>query len=278
MASQFPSSLNIKEEDVQKLLATQCHIGTKNLEPAMERYVWKRRADGINIIDLQKTWEKLVLAARIIAAIEHPQDIVVISGRNYGQRAVLKFAKFIGANALAGRYTPGTFTNQIQQKFIEPRLLIITDPRIDHQPLIESSYVNVPTIAFANTDSPLIHVDVAIPCNNKGRHSIGLMWWLLAREVRYLKNEIPRGTAWDVMPDLFFYRDPTEEEKDNEEEKSAFARDGNTQEGSWGNTGETNWETNNAGENWTNPTATTGTESESWGTSVPSQSWDQENH
>jgi len=268
--NQFPSSLNIKEEDVQKLLATQCHIGTKNLEPSMERYIWKRRNDGVHIIDLQKTWEKLVLAARIIAAVEHPQDICVISGRNYGQRAVLKFAKFIGANALAGRYTPGTFTNQIQQKFVEPRLLIITDPRIDHQPLIESSYVNIPTIAFANTDSPLIHVDVAIPCNNKGRYSVGLMWWFLAREVLYLKNQLPRGTTWEVMPDLFFYRDPTEEEKEETEEKSAFAQQQPVQEGSWGNVGD-NWDPN--AESWSNPTAT---DSESWGQPVPSQNWDPE--
>jgi len=251
-STQFPPALNIKEEDTQKLLACQVHIGTKNLEPSMERYVWKRRSDGIRLINLQKTWEKLVLAARIIAAIEHPSDIVVISGRPYGQRAVLKFAKFIGANALAGRYTPGTFTNQIQAKFIEPRLLIISDPRTDHQPLTESSYVNVPTIAFANTDSSLINVDVAIPCNNKGRHSIGLMWWLLAREVLYLKNNIPRGQPWDVMVDLFFFRDPAEEEKEETEEKSAFAQPPQQQhEGSWGNVGE-NWDNSANNESWAN--------------------------
>jgi len=268
-STQFPPALNIKEEDTQKLLACQVHIGTKNLEPSMERYVWKRRSDGIHLIDLQKTWEKLVLAARIIAAVEHPSDIVVISGRPYGQRAVLKFAKFIGANALAGRYTPGTFTNQIQAKFIEPRLLIISDPRTDHQPLAESSYVNVPTIAFANTDSSLINVDVAIPCNNKGRHSIGLMWWLLAREVLYLKNNIPRGQPWDVMVDLFFFRDPAEEEKDETEEKTAFPQP-STQDGSWGNVGE-NWDGNN--ESWANPPQQgQGEGGESW--NAPVSTWE----
>lgn len=88
---------------------------------------------GIYIINLGKTWEKLQLAARVIVAIENPQDIIVQSARPYGQRAVLKFAQYTGANAIAGRHTPGTFTNQMQVSFSEPRLLILTDPRTDHQ-------------------------------------------------------------------------------------------------------------------------------------------------
>lgn len=88
---------------------------------------------GIFIIRLGKTWEKLQLAARVIVAIENPQDIIVKSARPYGQRAVLKLAQYTGAHAIAGRHTPGTFTNQLQTSFSEPRLLILTDPRIDHQ-------------------------------------------------------------------------------------------------------------------------------------------------
>jgi len=271
-SSQYPAALAPKEEDIQKLLATQAHIGTKNLDPAMERYTWSRRLDGVHIFDLQKTWEKLLLAARVIASIEHPQDICVISGRPYGQRAVLKFAHFTGASSLAGRYTPGTFTNQIQARFLEPRLLILSDPRTDHQPLKESSYVNIPTIAFCNSDSPLQHVDIAIPCNNKSKHALGLMYWLLCREVLYLKNAIPRGTQWDVMPDLFFYRDPSEEEvKEETNAGQAFDATANaTPSGEgWGNAPESqSWEAA--------PSAAAPSDNWNEGSVPTGQSWDAE--
>merc|ERR1712173_140668 len=176
-----------------------------------------KKTNGINIINLKKTWEKLILAARAIAAIENPQDVYVVTTRPTTQRAVLKFARYVGCNAIAGRFTPGAFTNQIQTAFREPRLLLITDPRADHQPVTESSYANIPIVAFANVDSPTKFIDIAIPCNNKSTQSIGLMWWMLAREVLRLRGSISRDLPWEVMPDLFFYRDPEKEEREKAE-------------------------------------------------------------
>ncbi|KAJ3096304.1 structural constituent of ribosome [Phlyctochytrium planicorne] len=214
--SKSPAILAATENDIQLMLAAQVHLGTKNLDVGMAPYVWKRRNDGIHVINIGKTWEKIVFAARIIAAIENPADVCVISARPYGQRAALKFAQYTGAQAIAGRFTPGTFTNYITRSFREPRLIIVTDPRTDHQPVKEASYVNIPVIAFCDTDSPLKFIDVAIPANNKGKHAIGLGYWLLAREVLRLRGTIARTSPWAVMTDMFFYRDPDEAEKEAE--------------------------------------------------------------
>jgi small subunit ribosomal protein SAe len=211
------------EDDITKMLAATTHIGSENSETTMEQYIFKRRTDGVHIINLRKTWEKLILAARAIAAIENPAEVFVVAQRPYAQRAVLKFARYVGATPIAGRFTPGAFTNQIQAAFREPRLLLISDPRTDHQPVTEASYANIPIVAFTNVDSPTKFIDIAVPCNNKSAHSIGLMWWFLAREVLRLRGSISRDMPWEVMPDLFFYRDPEEAEKEEKEKLEAQA-------------------------------------------------------
>lgn len=200
-----------KLEDIQKLLVCRSHLGTLNLNHDMRSYIYRKTSDGVHILNLGRTWEKIMVAARVIVAIENPEDILVISQRPYGSRAVLKFSQFVGSRSAPGRWTPGSLTNYITKKFTEPRLLIVTDPRTDSQAILEASYSSIPVIGLCDSDSPLAHIDLAIPCNNKGKESIALVYWLLAREVLYLRRGVlNRSQDWEVLPDSFFWMDPDE--------------------------------------------------------------------
>lgn len=224
--------LELTSEDCRKMLASKMHLGSTNSKYQMSQYIHNRaagvtgnfgeRMGGAHIFDVKKMWEKIVLAARIIVAIENPSDVCVVSSKEQGQRSIIKFSKFTGSSQINGRFSPGTFTNHSQAGFREPRLLVVTDPSVDHQAIREASYVNIPVISLCDADSCLKYIDIAIPCNNKGSHAIGLAWWFLTREVLRLRGTISRKSEWEVMPDLFFFRDLKQimdQEKELEAEK-----------------------------------------------------------
>jgi small subunit ribosomal protein SAe len=197
------SELSHKEDCIQKLLIAGCHLGAKRVTKQMQKYVYGEKKSGVQLFDVVKQYEKICVAARIIAANPDPSSIVAVSGRPHGQRAVYKFGKFTGAQSCAGRWSPGMLTNQITKKYIEPRLLVLTDPRTDYNALKESSYMNIPIIALCNSDNTLEYVDCAIPVNNRNKKSLAMVYWLLTREVLRLKNQ----NNFTELVDLFMYRD-----------------------------------------------------------------------
>merc|ERR1712227_304093 len=200
--------LNRREKDLLRLLHSETHLGNTNYNTAMERFVHHRTPEGVPVFNVEETYNKIRLAARIIAGQPNLEDVIVVSSRDLGQRAVIKFASYTGCSATsAARWAPGVLTNHMTKQFQEPRLMVVVDTYADRKAIIEASYMNIPVIALVNANSSLQYVDVAIPGNNKSTSSISMIFWMLAREVRILNGQLNRDEDWDVPVDLFYYKD-----------------------------------------------------------------------
>lgn len=208
----FMSQAIEREAAIKLMLAAKVQNGSANLSFGMTPYVFSRRRDGTHVFNLGMCWEKIRFAARMIYAVENPADVLAVSSKPFGQRAVHKFAHFLGGNCINTRFTPGFFTNHsIVGKFMEPRLILVCDPNTDAQAIHEAAYANIPCIALCDTDAHLDYVDCVIPCNTKNKTSIGLVMWLLTREVLRLKGKLGLHEQWNVLPDLYFFRDARDE-------------------------------------------------------------------
>ncbi|OAG31841.1 small subunit ribosomal protein SAe [Nematocida displodere] len=197
--------------DYSKLMiAATCHLGGQSLTHKMSDYAYGRRNDKVWVFNLEKTWEKLVLAAQIIVSYENRADIIVVSSKKFGQKPATMFARAIGATPITGNFVPGTFTNKSTKSIAEPRLIITTDPFTDKQTICEASYINVPCISLANTDNDIKLIDCVIPCNNRSPTSIGAIFFILGQLVRYMQGDIELTDDIRLKADAYFYRDPAE--------------------------------------------------------------------
>ncbi|KAI8637145.1 ribosomal protein S2, flavodoxin-like domain-containing protein [Parasitella parasitica] len=217
--TQVPAMLEPTENDIALLLAAKCHVGTKNVSNRMKKYVFDRRADGLQIIHLGKTWEKLILAARVLAILE-PESIYVTFSTSKARRPAMKLSQYIGGKCNQDKFVPGTFTNGLE----EPNVLICMDPKTDFQAVQESNKCNMPVIAFTNTHCSLKYIDIAIPCNNMGSQSLGLMCWFLSRAILRIRGTLSYNITWDVLPDMFFYSDIQHEDDENQRVQESMSK------------------------------------------------------
>ncbi|GAY24865.1 30S ribosomal protein S2 [Desulfurococcaceae archaeon AG1] len=167
---------------VDLYLSSGVHIGTYFSNKQLEKFIYRVRPDGLYILDVRKIDERIRVAAKFIATFE-PSSVVAVGGRQYSFKPVEMFAKLTGGKAVLGRFMPGTFTNPRFSGYIEPEVVIISDPRVDTQALTEAMEIGVPVVAFVSTDARISGIDLVIPGNNKGRKSLALLYYLLTRQV-----------------------------------------------------------------------------------------------
>jgi small subunit ribosomal protein S2 len=175
--------------DEDTYLTSGVHIGTQQKSADMKKFIFKVRSDGLYVLDIKKTDLRIRTAAKMIAQFK-PEDILVVSARQYGQRPVRQFSNLIGCHAFPGRFVPGTLTNPTLDVYIEPKVLIVTDPAADQQALREAVNSKIPIIGLCDANNETKYVDLVIPANNKGRRSLAVAYWLLTREVLKLRGDI----------------------------------------------------------------------------------------
>ncbi|MDG6243767.1 MAG: 30S ribosomal protein S2 [Methanolobus sp.] len=167
---------------IDEYLAAGVHIGTQQKTENMMKFVYRVRTDGLYVLDIQATDDRIKLAAAFLSSYD-PKRILVVSARQYGQFPAKMFAKAIGAKSMVGRFIPGILTNPKIENFYEPDVVIVTDPTGDAQVIKETVNIGVPVVALCDTNNMTSNVDLVIPTNNKGRKALSLVYWLLAREI-----------------------------------------------------------------------------------------------
>ncbi|MFH1065549.1 MAG: 30S ribosomal protein S2 [Nanoarchaeota archaeon] len=175
------------------------HIGTKFRTKYMEPFIYKVRPDGLAVMNVKKISERIELAGRMLSQYE-PKDILVVCRRENGWKPVELFSKITGVTAIMGRYKPGLLTNPALEDFSETKLILTVDPWPDKNAVTDAVETGVPVIALCDTNNEATFVDLVVPCNNKGKKSIALVFWLLTKE--YLRNRGKLKEGEDIKESL----------------------------------------------------------------------------
>lgn len=184
----------VEEEELllpqDTMLSAGIHIGTRMKTKDMGPFIYRVRSDGLFVLDVKKTDERIRVAAKFLARFE-PSKIATVAARLYGRSPVEKFCEVVGATPILGRFIPGLLSNPLHPNRIEPGVIMVSDPKADVQAVKEASTVGIPVVALCSTDNDFSHVDLAIPTNNKGRRALAVIYWLLARQILRERDELP---------------------------------------------------------------------------------------
>lgn len=175
-----------------KILSTGIRVGTAVKTKFMIPFITKASPEGLYLIDLDITVDRIQTAAKFISRVKS-EDVIVCSGREYANTPIEKFCELTGTVKKLGRFMPGTLTNPSLPYYIEPKLVLISDPQVDEQAITEATNAGIPIIGIANTDNVTSKVDLIIPANNRGRKALATTYWLLAREILIQKGELKEG-------------------------------------------------------------------------------------
>ncbi|MEB3780015.1 MAG: 30S ribosomal protein S2 [Desulfurococcales archaeon] len=172
-------------------------FGTQIATKYMRQFTYRILPDGFYLLDVNKIDERLKIAAKFLSSFD-PEKIVVVSVRLYGQKPARMMCERVGCKTITGRVLPGIFTNPHLEYYMEPDVVLVTDPRTDKQAIKEATKIGIPIVAFADTDNRVENIDLIIPANNKGRRSLALLYWILTREILRNRGQLRPDQDLDV--------------------------------------------------------------------------------
>jgi len=173
------------------------HIGTYVKTKPMRRFIYKVRPDGLYILDVRKTDERIRIAAKFLASFP-PEEVLAVTSRYFAMKPLQKFGEVTRIKVMVGRFYPGTLTNPKLEYYQEPSVLFVSDVRADRQAVSEAIKIGIPIVALCDADSRCTGVDLIIPCNNKGRKALALVYWLLARQILRERGELAQDQDLDI--------------------------------------------------------------------------------
>jgi len=184
------------------ILSTGIRVGTPIKTKFMTSFITRANPEGLYILDISKTLARIDVAAKFIGRT-NIANVAVTSAREYGKTPIEKFCELTGARGIFGRFMPGTFTNPSLPKYLEPEIVIVTDPQADEQAVLEATRAGVPVIALSNSDNITSKVDLVIPSNNRGRKALATVYWLLTKEVLKKQGKIKSDSEMPLTIDDF---------------------------------------------------------------------------
>ena len=165
------------------------HIGTKFRTKYMAPFIYKTRPDGLSVLNLQRIDERIRVAVKFLSNYA-PEDILIVSRRENGWKALRALKKLTGIKVFAGRYLPGTLTNPALRNYLEAKILMVTDAWPDRIAIADAIRMCIPVISLCDTNNQTNNIDLVVPCNNKGKKSLGLLFWILTKEYLKVKGVI----------------------------------------------------------------------------------------
>ncbi len=194
------------------MLSAGIHIGTRMKTGDMEQFIYRVRPDGLFVLDVKRTDDRIRVAAKFLARFE-PTKVAAAAARLYAQEPVRRFCNATKATPIVGRFIPGLLSNPLYPNRIEPEVLVVSDPRADAQAVKEAAAVGIPVVALCSTDNEFTGVDLVIPTNNKGRRALAVIYWLLARQILRERGELPHDKDLAATIDDFEAKISREEEE-----------------------------------------------------------------